>query len=317
MTSNHFAALPLCHLVILSILIFPPSLLAKKVLIFDEKQGIIWVEEGKKQDPKGFEIPEIKKKTVIVEEKTIRVREHIKIKPVSAEEYRQTGEKFYFNQDYVEAIKYFQKAWDNKRDPVDYFWIGACYRKQDKEAEVSRIFNELVEKFPTSEVADDALFYLAVAAQKNNDYEHAFDLYRQVVEMYPNGTSLIGKFYFRDEAKNQLRAMKVDIMSRLKLLGYSDNNTVDLIKAFQTANKLSVTGKPDQTTLETLIRMSDSNENKMRSKIKKTESLYDRTVIYLSLVSFLLLLNVFWGMRNLRAIRDETQRLSLFDGESR
>ncbi|MFH0921226.1 MAG: tetratricopeptide repeat protein [Fibrobacterota bacterium] len=308
-------ALSLCPFVPLTLLLLVQAAPAKKVLVFDEKQGIIWVEEGKKQD-KAFEVPEIKKKTVIVEEKTVRVREHIKTKPVTAEEYRQTGEKFYFNQDYEEAIQYFQKAWENKSDPVDYFWMGACYRKQDKETETSRIFNELVEKYPSSEVADDAVFYLAVAAQRNNDYEKAFDLYRQVVELFPNGTSFIGKFYFRDEAKNQLRAMKVDIMSRLKILGYSDNITlVELLQTFQTENKLPVTGKPDRKTIEALIRLSDAGETKMRNRIEKSDSLYDRNVLYLSLIIVLLFFNFLWTARTLRVVREETGRIKLLTGE--
>jgi tetratricopeptide (TPR) repeat protein len=305
--------LPLCHFVTFVLLLAAANLPAKKVLVFDEKQGIIWVEEGKK---KTFEAPEIKKKTtVIVEERTVRVRDHVKTKPITAEEYREAGEKFYFNEDYEEAIKYFDKAWADKQDPVDYFWIGACYRKQDNDTATSRIFNEILDRYPSSEVADDALFYLAVAAQKNNEDEKAFDLYRQVVEMYPNGTSYIGKFYFRDEAKNQLRTMKVDIMSRLKLLGFGDNNTVDLIKAFQSQNKLAVTGKPDKQTMELLIQLSDANENKMRSNIEKSDTTYDRTLLYLSLMGFLLLVNILWGLRNLRVIKEESARLKLLTGE--
>src|SRR5512133_1390608 len=91
---------------------------AKKTLVFDEKQGIIWIDDAKKNEKKAFDLPEVRKKTVIIEEKTVRVRQHIKTKPLTAAEIRETGTKFYFNNDYAEALKYFEKAWAAEQDPT-------------------------------------------------------------------------------------------------------------------------------------------------------------------------------------------------------
>jgi tetratricopeptide (TPR) repeat protein len=285
---------------------------AKKVLQFDENQGIIWVEDGKKAAPdKTFEAPDLKKKKVIIEERTVKVREHVKTKPMTAGDYRDAGIKFYFNNDHNKALKYFTKAWEMKTDAVDYFWMGACYRKMDKNEDMARIFNEIMEKYPKSEVADDALFYLAVNAQKENDYQVAYDRYKEVVEFYPDGMSVIGKFNFREEAKKQLRAMKIDILSRLKLLGYADNNAPELLKEFQTDHDLEPTGKPEKKTVEILIALSDAKEGKLKDRVTANESQTAGRAIYYGILCFLLLFNILWGARNIRAMREEKNRLEL------
>ncbi len=284
---------------------------AKKVLVFDEKQGIIWVDENKKTESKKFEVPEFKKKKVVIEETSVQVRKHVKTKAMTAEDYREAGIKFYSNSDYIEALKYFNKGWELKTDPVDYFWIGACYRKMDKSDDMGRVFNEIMDKYPKSDVADDALFYLAVNAQKNNEYQVAYDRYKEVVEFYPEGVSVIGKFSFREEAKKQLRGMKIDIISRLKLLGYSDNNAPELLKAFQTEHDIEPTGMPDKKTVELLIQMSDDRENKIQNKVDLNESQNVNRVVYYGFLDFLLLFNIIWGIRNLKAAREEKDRLQL------
>jgi len=296
--------------VVFLIIAYPAS--AKKVLQFDEKQGIIWVEDGKKSAPdKAFEAPDLKKKKVIIEEKTVKVREHVKTKAMTAEDYRDAGNKFYFNNDYTEALKYFSKAWELKSDAVDYFWMGACYRKMEKTPEMTKIFNDLMEKYPKSEVADDALFYLAVNAQKENDYQVAYDRYKEVVEFYPDGMSMIGKFNFREEAKKQLRAMKIDILSRLKLLGYSDNNAPELLKEFQTDHDLDPSGKPEKKTVELLMKLSDAKENNLKDRVSASESQTSGRAIYYGILCFMLLFNILWGVRNIRNMREEKARLEL------
>jgi len=284
---------------------------AKKQIVFDENQGIIWVDQNNKSEKKGFDLPEVQKKKTIIEETTVLVRDHVKTKPLTAQDYRDAGSKFYFSNDYAEAVKYFQRAWDKERDPTDYFWMGACYRKIEKYPEMEKIFKEILDQWPKSDVADDALFYLAVDAQRRNDYALAYERYRQVVEFYPEGFSLVGKFGFREEAKGQLRAMKVDLLSRLKLVGYSDDNAPVLLKAFQADHDLPTTGEPDQKTVELLVKLSDEGENVLKDKVAANESLFNAKIIYYGIICFLMMINIFWGFRTLRAIRDEQSRMEV------
>jgi tetratricopeptide (TPR) repeat protein len=306
-------------LFVAGILLSNQTATAKKVLVFDEQKGIIWVEEGKegKKDKKGkkeekkeaFDVPTIgKEEEVVVEKKTVRVRRHVKIKPASSQSYLKTGKKFYSSGDYKEAIRYFNKAWRKQRNPVYYFWIGACYRKIEKHFEMVSIFKEIVEKFPRSNVADDALFYLAVHAQKRYNYRLAISRYREVVELYPNGVSEMGGFAFREEAKKQLRAMKIDILSRLKLLNYTNNNPVALIKKFQEGIRLPITGKPDRKTMMMLVKASDRMEKGIRKKIKDSDTVYDVRLINFGFMAFLLLFNILWGFRNLNTLNSGHNR---------
>jgi len=170
------------------------------------------------------------------------------------------------------------------------------------------VFKKIIDDYPRHNVADDALFYLAIYAQKNNDYKTAINRHRDVVELYPNGVSVIGKFNFRDEAKKQLRAMKIDILSRLRLLDYTGNSALTLLKEFQSDNRLPVTGKADKKTIGLLIKKSDLLEKKIAKKLKKSDTLFDMRIVYFGFMGFLLLFNILWGIRNISALNEEYRR---------
>jgi tetratricopeptide (TPR) repeat protein len=281
--------------------------LAKKALVFDENQGIIWVEEGQKSK-KGFKPPKLHAESTTVVKK-VRVRR--RIKTVKPGEYLATGMKFYSSGDYPEAIKYFEKAWDKEQNPLYYFWIGACHRKMGEILFAASIFREIVEQYPKSGVADDALFYLAVQAQKNHNYQRAHEYYKNVVELHPEGTSEVGNFTFREEAKNQLRAMKIDIISRLKILKYSESNAMEMLKEFQEKCKLPVTGRPDRKTVLVLVRMSDLMEVRLAKKVSNSEALRSIRLVYVGIMNFLILASIIWGFRNLMVLGDEHRRLEI------
>lgn len=287
---------------------------AKKVLVFDEKQGIIWVEEGaQKQAKESFEAPTIKKTEVVTEEQTVTVRKHVSIKPASAVDYVRTGMKFYYGRDFGEALKYFEKAWESRKLPTYYFLVGATKGKLGKDGEMVKAFNQIRTDYPKDSAADDATFYLAVHYQSRNDYQSANELYKDVVELYPEGTSIIGSLVFREEAKKQLRAMKIDLLSRLKLLDYKDNNALELLKQFQRDNGLEETGRPDQATVEQLISKSDGREERLKSRIEGAENAVSGRTIWYILINFLLLCNLFWGLRNLKIAADVFRRIELLE----
>ncbi len=292
--------------------LLPCASSGQKVLLFDEESGIQW--SDKKSDKgKKFEIPEIKhrKKVIIVEEAPVRLPDHVKTTPLTAEILRETGIKFYFNGDYTEAQKYFDRAWSIKNDPIDRFWQGAVFRKLDQIDEMKILFSEILSKHPNSEVADDALFYLAVDDQTRGDYEAALLKYREVVEKYPDGTSMVGKFFFREEARKQLRAIQADLSSRLALLGIVDAPIGELLRQFQKKKELPVNGRADSLTVNTLILLSDEKEKNIRLGIAEKHGAGSTRRMYLSAVILLFLTNAFWSIRTAKAASEEINRVEL------
>ncbi|MBL8027011.1 MAG: tetratricopeptide repeat protein [Fibrobacteres bacterium] len=286
---------------------------AKKVLVFDENSGIQWVDQDANTGKK-FEVPEIKqkKKVVVIEEGPLRVPDHVKTQPLTAAMMRETGQKFYLNGDYAEAKKYFDRAYEMEKDPLDMFWQGAILRKQDRIPEMVKIFKYILEKNPGHEAADDALFYLAVEDQKKGDYESALLKYRDVIERYPEGISIVGRFLFRDEARKQLRAIQADISSRLSLLGIVDGPLAELLRNFQKENDLPVTGSADSLTVNTLIALSDGIEQKMKSGISDKQGIGSFRRVILGAIALLLAVNILWTTRIMKTTTDEGVRLKIF-----
>jgi tetratricopeptide (TPR) repeat protein len=286
---------------------------SKKVLVFDENSGIQWIDQDSKKSGK-IEVPEIKqqkKKIVIIEESPVKVLGHVKTQPLTAEMMRETGQKFYFNGDFEEARKYFDRAYEMEKDPLDMFWQGAVLRKQERIIEMITLFESLLVNNPAHEAADDALFYLAVEDQKKGDYEAALRKYRDVVEKYPDGISIIGKFLFREEARKQLRAIQADLSSRLSLLGIVDAPLANLLRQFQKKHDIAVSGKADSVTVNLLINLSDEKEQRIRSGIAEKQGLGNFRRIFLSVVILLLAVNIVWISRIIKIIGDESVRLKI------
>lgn len=173
------------------------------------------------------------------------------------------------------------------------------------------LFSEILSKHPNSEVADDALFYLAVDDQTRGDYEAALLKYREVVEKYPDGTSMVGKFFFREEARKQLRAIQADLSSRLALLGIVDAPIGELLRQFQKKKELPVNGRADSLTVNTLILLSDEKEKNIRLGIAEKHGAGSTRRMYLSAVILLFLTNAFWSIRTAKAASEEINRVEL------
>ena len=297
---------------IIALLLLASFATPKKVLVFDEETGIQWVDQKANKNEK-FEVPEIKqkKKVVIIEESGIKVPGHVKTQPLTAAMMRETGQKFYFNGDFGEARKYFDRAWGMEKNPLDMFWQGAVLRKQDSIVKMITLFESLLVNNPNHEAADDALFYLAVEDQKTGDYETALRKYKEVVEKYPDGISIIGKFLFREEARKQLRAIQADLSSRLSLLGIVDGPLADLLRQFQKKHSITITGKADSITVNTLITLSDEKEQRIRSGIVEQQGLGNLRRIFLGVIILLLTANIIWISRIMKTISDESVRLKI------
>jgi hypothetical protein len=103
--------------------------------------------------------------------------------------------------------------------------------------------------YPESDVADDALFEIAFYRQSAGDYDSAIALYTKLAEQYPFGTSYSNSEPFRDIAKEQRQAMKAEMVSTLKLLGFPGDEAADLYTAFQKAHGMPLTGRADRETV--------------------------------------------------------------------
>jgi tetratricopeptide (TPR) repeat protein len=87
-------------------------------------------------------------------------------------------------------IQYFTKALQQARDE---FYLDAIGE-----------FRKLIEEFPSSELADDAYFNIGLCYFNMNQFGEAIDMYRTVIEQYPEATISIldgGNEFGRTAAK--------------------------------------------------------------------------------------------------------------------
>jgi len=237
---------------------------ADKILIYDEEKGIIFVDKDSQAAKKP--IKESVKQTEPAPPKTIQQQSpqkcigitrakdpseiHINRKKDPPELYFKSGLEYYKNNDFHNALKNFKYAADQDIKPEYLLWIGKTYRQLNKKIQMFTIMERLLNDYPQSDVADDALFEMAFYYQKHNHYQKATETYRQLIEQYPFGVSYSNGDEFLDIAREQIRRMRGEMMSALTLLGITGEDPAEAYKQFQRSENLPVTGVADYTTVK-------------------------------------------------------------------
>jgi len=250
----------------LGVLILFLSIYAEKTLVYDEEKGIIFLEKDaykpKKEEKKDIDA---KKQDV----KTIQNRGstdiHLHREKDPPELYFKSGLEYYKNEDYKNALKNFKYASDREIKPKYLLWIGKTYRQLDKSIQFFSVLERIVKDYPESDVADDALFEMAFYYQKTDDYRMAIQIYKQLTEQYPFGTSFSNREEFLDVSRREIRRMRGEMISSLKLLGIQGETLSDAYKIFQKANSLKVTGEGDSQTVKAI--KAKYNEKLMEDKM--------------------------------------------------
>jgi tetratricopeptide (TPR) repeat protein len=235
------------------------NVFAEKVLMYDEEKGIIFLDKDAPQEapshataprPEAVEKAIIKRSSSVsrdVDTSLIRGK-----KKDPSEAYFESGLQYFKAANYDEALRLFLYADSTDPQPKYALWVGKTYRQLGKSDRHLFIMHKILDTDPESDVADDALFEIAFSFQVNDDYDKAAKTYTQLSEQYPFGTSFSNGESFRDISKQQKLAMRSEIVTTLRLLGYNGTEIEDLVSSFQSARGLPATGLCDRKTVRAI-----------------------------------------------------------------
>ncbi len=224
-------------------------LYADKVIVYDPEKGIIFVDknEAEKQKKNNHSSPATQK-----QRKSNSADLHIGRKKDPPELYFRSGLEYFQNGDYKNAMKNFSYADSVAPSPQSMLWKAKTYRQMGDFNEMLFLMQQIIENFPDSDVADDALFELALHYQKIDDYERASLLYTRLTEQYPFGLLFSTGEELREIAREQKKLMRAELINLLSILSFSEDQLTANIRSFQKSNNLEITGNADQKTVQTI-----------------------------------------------------------------
>jgi tetratricopeptide (TPR) repeat protein len=215
---------------------------------------------------------------------------HLRREKDPPELYFKSGLEYYKNHDFENALKNFKFASEKDIKPEYLLWIGKTYRQLDRQVQMFTIMERILKDYSESEVADDALFEMAFYYQKSDNYHKSIEKYRQLTEQYPYGLSYSNREEFMEVARKQLRMMRGEMISTLKLLGFEGETLSDAYKMFQKANNLEVTGEGDVITIKAI---KEAYRNKLHEEERHAASISQlkRSVKWAAVFGAVLLIN--------------------------
>jgi len=261
----------------LAITVISANSYADKILVYDEEKGIVLVDKDSL-----ILIKEKKKTEPVVEEKVVvkprepamasakgvgDIHAHRKKDPPGL--YFKSALDYYKDGDYENALKNFKYVAELDLKPEYLLWIGKTYRQLDKTDQMFSTMERVLADYDESDVADDALFEIAFYYQRIGDYEQATGKYKQLIEQYPFGLSYSNREEFLEVARTQLRTMRGEMVSTLRLLGIEEEELSDAYTQFQKTNNLKVTGLGDAATIRAI---KEAYKNKVAEEELKAAS---------------------------------------------
>jgi TolA-binding protein len=135
------------------------------------------------------------------------------------------------------AELYFDRAGDEFREKLRKYEKDMAEQKDSANLEfpdydltkVIFIYDSIVQLYPKSEIADDAMFYKAAALQKEGDEESANEAMKALVNKYPESEFFveanmnIGKFYFEHPKAENNTGYKIAEEAYRKVLFYREH----------------------------------------------------------------------------------------------
>ncbi len=233
------------------VVLLSSSLYGQRQLIYDPERGIIFDDE-----PRGAAaVPQDKSSSdqiAATRQKRNSNDLHFNRKKDPPELYFRSGLEYFKNRDYKNALKNFSYADSVTGKPQYLLWKGKTFRQLGDTVKMISIMEEIYKKHQTSEVADDALFELALYYQSNDDYAKATEVYTSLIEQFPMSTSFSTGEELREVAREQRRLMRAEIMNLLGGLGFMEDELTASISKFQKANNLTVTGTGNKETISAI-----------------------------------------------------------------
>lgn len=232
----------------------------EKVLIYDEQRGIIFVDKDtrepveKKPSAKQPSTPQVSPRTVAPRKPSPRAKSdiHVGRRKDPPQVYFESGLEYFRNGDHRNALRNFVHADSLEPDPLYALWVGKSYRQLRKPEQLKLTMKKILNTYPESDVADDALFEIAFHYQTSYDYHKAIETYTRLAEQYPFGTSYSNGEKFLELAREQRQLMRAEMISTLNLLGYRGENLGDLYRQFQRSNGLEATGRGNARTVKAI-----------------------------------------------------------------
>ena len=296
---------------------------AEKVLLYDEEKGIIFADKdhanavSKKNSaarpPSDAPVIERERARPASSGKTVDagiLRGRQKDPP---EVYFESGLQYFKNGNYDDALKNFTHADSLDPQPKYVLWMGKTLRQLQKRNQLLFVMNRLLTTYPESDVADDALFEIAFCYQTDDDYAMAAKAYTQLAEQYPFGTSYSNGESFRSVAHKQCQMMRAEVISTLRVLGYSGDDVETLYSAFQKDKGLPVTGTGDRKTIKAMKSAYDDFLKLQATQTLKQDRINKYRIAALAMcgVVFINCIIVFIINRKIAARRKNLSALSL------
>jgi TolA-binding protein len=263
------------------------TVFAEKTLMYDEEKGIIFVDKDEapsKQQKQAKQPPAAPAATAAEGPEKTMIKRSPSSSPVQIPTsknvdngfirgkkkdpsgvYFESGLQYFKAGNFDDALRQFIHADSVDPQPVYDLWIGKTYRQLGKGDQVLFIMKKILNMYPDSSVAADALFEIGFHLQVSDDYAGAAATYTRLTEQYPFAKSYSNGEEFREVAKRLQQMMRSEMISTLKVLGYEGDEPEDLVKNFQKPKGLDVTGTMDQRTVRAVkeeYRQYQKNEEK-------------------------------------------------------
>jgi tetratricopeptide (TPR) repeat protein len=240
--------------------------------MYDEEKGIIFVDKDEAQSRRHAaetpEKPALKRSMPQGKMPPSRNVDNGLIKGKKKDPsgvYFESGLQYFKAGNFDDALRQFIHADSIDPQPVYSLWIGKTYRQLGKGDQVLFIMKRILDTYPDSAVAADALFEIGFYYQTSDDYARAAATYTQLTEQYPFAKSYSNGEEFREVAKRLKQMMRSEMISTLKVIGYEGDEPEDLVRNFQKSQGLAATGVEDQKTVRAVkqeYRQYQTNESK-------------------------------------------------------
>jgi tetratricopeptide (TPR) repeat protein len=169
--------------------------------------------------------------------------------------YFMSGQEYYKNGDFSQALQNFKYADSVNPNPVYTLWVGKACRSLGQTEKMISVMNGIVKKYPECDVADDALLELAVYYQNADDYETATRFYSQIAEQYPFGISYTTGESLIEVVREQRKQLNAQLNTMLAIMGCTNEDVAVNLAAFQKSNGLKETGRADRATVRQIKKM--------------------------------------------------------------
>ncbi len=293
----------------IGILILPPWAGAGKVMVFDENKGIIFLDEA---EAKAYKKKLSPAQSQTQKSNSVQLSRQA-VQGKSPEALFEVGSKYFTDENFNEALYFFDQAYQTSKKPLYLFWAGRTYRRLNQDSAMVASFEKLLALYPKSDLADDACFFLGAHHRVEDHFQIAKDYFSKLLSDYEDSHSATGELDYKQEASQQLTAMRQELTDMLATLGFDSFNSVLGLKAFQIKYGLQETGIADHQTLS-LLRAENEKAKSAQTALREKKALsrgnLQQSVMILGGASLLFSFWLAWLWFRLHSIHEGLQSLT-------